>query len=164
MNVTNKGAVSDFAPHTSNILLTLNDIREIRKSWWDWNNHATNKLVVLPPTQLTALTTASRGCCQWWRRWSGWSWRTAASTTSTCPSWACPSSAQPPLRWHWGTIAPPSARTGWVWSLKLWVCLITESAYRFRSTMSVLRVKNSVVRPPWSPIVPVNSFLVASCC
>ena len=57
--------------------------------------------------------TACPGCCRWWRRWSGWLWRTTAWTTSTCPSSACQSSAPPPPRSPWETTAPPSRRTGW---------------------------------------------------
>lgn len=128
-----------------------------------------SRLVLSPPTQPTALTTASRGCCQWWRRWSGWSWRMAASTTSTCPSWACPSSARLAPRWRWETTVPPLARTGWVWPLTRWLCVSSESSC---SEPCWLKATPSVYALTWCPVRrstifwitrwTVSNFLVAS--
>lgn len=86
-----------------------------------------NICFALCPLQLTVLMTASPGCCRWWKRWSGSSWRTRAWTTSTCPSSVCQSSAPLPQRSPWETIALPSRRTGWDMHIDTWRFLISWS-------------------------------------
>lgn len=72
-------------------------------------------LCVLQPT---GPMTASPGFSLWSRRWSKWLCKMTSWTTSTCPSWAFPSSGPRPPRSRWETTAPPSWRTGFVFRHK----------------------------------------------
>lgn len=64
--------------------------------------------------QPTGPMTASPGFFLLSRRWSNSLCKMTSWTTSTCPSWAFPSSGPRPPRSRWETTAPPFWRTGLV--------------------------------------------------